>query len=138
MALGKSEAAFWARLRKGLLSANRHILFDRIESPGTSRGIPDVHMTDPEYGDCWLELKVIASGNRVPLTQLQVQWNHRRARIGSRCRIVILLKPANEIMIYNGLFAPQLFAQGLRFPPVSSSTPPYDWERIREDLYYAR
>lgn len=141
MALGKKEAAFWSKFRDGLLREAKgrgaRILIDRIESGRTSRGIPDAHITDPEFGDCWLELKV-ARGAKVNITPLQADWLARRARAGSRCRIVALIDRhgTEEIRIWNGLDAHLVGDAGILVPAILDSAAPYDWQRIRFALYH--
>lgn len=135
MALGPKEAALWRMFRAGMLGLRAGILLDRIETHGTSGGIPDAHITDPEYGDCWIELKV-ARKYKIHLTPLQAAWLTKRATAGSRCRIVAL-NPANDVLhVWSGLDAASVAHHGIAWSPIYIIGKPYDWQDVRRALYY--
>jgi len=141
--LGKREAAFWQRMKTGLgriFASNgqiNRILMDRIETPNTRIGFPDVHLTDPEYGDCWIELKV-AKGNRINLSPLQADWHNERSKAGSRCRIVAFVErpEGNIICVWDGRQAHQVRDLGLQVKAIDVFGEPFNWHELRLALFY--
>lgn len=57
--------------------------FQRVETGGTGRGIPDAHYISPGGAAGWLELKQ-TDGWLVPLMPEQQGWADRYARMGGR------------------------------------------------------
>ena len=142
MGLGTHEAALWGKFRDGMKKIQplgRPILLDRIESPGTRRGIPDVFMTDPEYGDCWIELKV-AVHNKIKITSQQVRWLSKHH--GTRCRILALIKKPNVhlVRVWPGAVAYHVGELGILHPgmDVEETYGTINWARVRDHLFYDR
>ena len=144
MGLGTHEAALWGKFRDGMKKIQplgMPILLDRIESPGTRRGIPDVFMADPQYGHCWIELKV-ANHNKINLTTQQARWLGKHAHFGTRCRIVALIKKPSLhlIRVWPGAVAYTVGERGILHPgmDVEAIDGVVDWARMRDHLFYDR
>jgi len=144
MGLGRYEAALWGKFRDGMRKIHplgKPIILDRIESPGTARGIPDVFMTDPEYGDCWIELKV-AIHNKIKITSQQERWLSKHAAYGTRCRIMALIKKPDMhlIRVWPGAMASIVEERGILQPgmDVEVIDGAIDWGRVRDHLFYDR
>ena len=144
MGLGTHEAALWGKFRDGMRKIyplGRRIILDRIESPGTRRGIPDVFMTDPEYGDCWIELK-IANHNKIAITTQQESWLSKHAAYGTRCRILALIKKPGThlIRVWQGGIADAVAERGMLEPGMDFEVidGTIDWAGVREVLFFDR
>jgi len=143
MTLGTSEAAFWAKMRKGferIKPLGSPIVMNRIESPGTGRGIPDVFLADPEYGACWIELKVVKH-RKVNISPPQVHWLTQHATYGIRTRIValILRDDSRIVRVWNGYGAEAVRLRGLAVggpvPDINLSDKDA-WPMVREALFF--
>ena len=140
MPLGTREAKFWGQFKDGMRHVGQkngfRILIDRIESGMTGRGIPDIHMTDPELGDCWIELKV-AKGNTINLTPLQAKWLTERSKAGCRCRIMALVVGSRDsaIRIWDGSQAHSVRDNGLHVLG-TNLLEPFDWGEVRTALFW--
>jgi len=108
----------------------------RIESGGTGLGIPDLnYAVDGSEG--WLELKQIVSGLKIGMRPMQVAWIERRIRHGGR--VLIMVRKGDEVWLFDGSEARELFLHGLRIADralvYSVGLPAtWDWRKMRECL----
>ena len=140
---GTSEAAFWAKMRKGfarIKPLGSPIIMNRIESPSTGRGLPDDFLADPEYGACWIELKVVKH-RKVYISPPQARWLKQHAAYGIRTRIVALILGGDSKMIrvWNGIAAEAVRQRGLAVPgpvPDINLSDKDVWPMVREALFF--
>lgn len=121
MGLNTLEKDFWAMLKRG---TKKVVDWQRIESPLTGRGIPD--LDGCAFGiQAWVELKVI-KGSKVDLRPDQVVWLTRRGKVkGGNCWILAYddREDTDTTYLWHGRSAQQVRAEGTACPPVGM------WER---------
>lgn len=148
MGFGRRESQFWQRIRKGYNSlkfTGERPLLQRIESPMTGGGIPDVFIADPDFGSCWVELKV-AQYKLIRITDKQAAWLETAARLNLRTRIIVLsgvssktAKLSNQVIrIYDGLNATNVKNDGIRAKTISTHPHPFNWLEFRYALFKDR
>ena len=119
-----TEAHFWASLRKNIPAAH----WQRIESPTTGAGIPDVHGC-LDGVSAWIELKIIR-GKRVLLTPQQCNW---LCGYPGRCFVVAQHVPTNYIYAWPGEFAREVRADGMDADGRRSIK---DWKHLEAMLFH--
>ena len=134
----RNESGLWSLLKGNLPPG---LEYDRIETGGTGKGIPDFNATW-EGRDFWIEFKVCA-GNKVGLRPEQVGWHLRRSEAGATTFILVRRKAegprigkVDSLYLYHGAFADALDEQGLKFGPLLKLDAPYDWRKLWDTIYH--
>lgn len=104
------ESSVWGSF-KNALSQREGCHYTRIETGGTGLGIPDVNVCD-NGAEYWVELKVV-KGRRVQLSPPQVGWITKRCVSGGRVYIVAWYGRLQQIYMWMGHNASQVFHQGI-------------------------
>jgi len=122
------ENNLWQSLKRNLSKP----LWQRIETGGTGRGIPDVFGA---FNDscCWIELKV-AKGNRVLLRPEQVAWLIKFGQTGLPT-FILVGTDKRKMYLFSGLDAIIVKDLGLKAEPLLLLTAPYDWNKLEEALF---
>lgn len=121
--------------------------WQRIETGGTGRGIPDINGC-LDGVEVWVENK-ITDGWQVPLRPEQIGWIHRRARAGGRVfvltRRTVVAGPrrgaaADDLYLHAGRDVVDLAQRGLQQGPrplLHSSGGParWNWASVRDWLF---
>lgn len=107
-------------------------MWQRIETGGTGRGIPDVFGAYDEVC-CWVELKV-AKGNKVLLRPEQVAWLIKFGQTGLPT-FILVGTDKRKMYLFSGLEAILVKDLGLKAEPLLLLTAPYDWEKLQEVLF---
>jgi len=123
------EYSLWQNLKRNL----KQPLWQRIETGGTGRGIPDVFGV-LEGHCCWVELK-IARGNKVNLSAEQVGWLIKFSRAGLRTFILVGTNK-KTMYLFLGEEAREVLDLGLKHEPRLKLKLPYDWELLQKVLYF--
>jgi len=123
------EYSLWLNLKRNLTAP----LWQRIETGGTGRGIPDVFGIHQGVC-CWIELK-IARGNKVKLTPEQVAWLIKFARMGARTFILVATNK-QRMYLFPGLEAREVLDFGLHHEPLLKLKLPYAWNALEKALYF--
>lgn len=91
----KPETKYWRTRVKPALDAMKNILYNRIESGTTSRGIPDLSYSCPS-GHGWIELKIgHVKGDRLytpTMTAVQANWLKTRGDLAGKVYILVLFE----------------------------------------------
>ena len=130
------EKTFW-NLVRGHLPPKSH--FQRIETGGTGKGIPDVNFCWKGI-EVWIELKIV-KGKRILLAPEQVAWMFRRTKVGGRCWIMardIADGPRkgkyDRIYLWSGEHAGEVLENGVQTDHARVFERPYDWDAIINTL----
>lgn len=116
-----------------------------IETGGTGRGIPDSHYLVTGGAAGWIEFKA-TDGHAVTLTEFQVGWLTRYARMGGRAHVAVRRRhgggprrgpPVDELHVLPGGLALQARQGGLRDPAVLAAAATWrggparwDWDAV--------
>lgn len=122
------ENNLWQSLKRNLSKP----LWQRIETGGTGRGIPDVFGAY-DGACCWVELKV-AKGNKVLLRPEQVAWLIKFGQTGLPT-FILVGTDKRKMYLFSGLEAIIVKDEGLKAEPLLLLTAPYDWEKLQEVLF---
>ena len=124
----KKEKDTYQALKRNLPKVH----WQRIETGGISRGIPDVNgcFAGKEF---WIELKIL-HGNRVSLTPQQVAWHMRRSKQGGRSWIMIDDPKTKTLSLVSGNQSVTLANEGVSSCMVIQHQKPIDWEALILDL----
>ena len=125
------ENSLWQTFKRNLNKP----LWQRIETGGTGRGIPDVFGV-LEGRCCWVELKV-ARGNKVNLSAEQVGWLIKFGRTGLRT-FILVGTDKRTMYLFSGMDAREVLDDGLKHPPLLKLKVPYDWGKLQEELFDER
>jgi|TARA_R100001163_G_C5057478_1_gene193991 Holliday junction resolvase len=122
------ENNLWQTFKRNL----KEPLWQRIETGGTGRGIPDV------FGVlnglcCWVELKV-ARGNKVNLSAEQVAWLIKFGQTGLPT-FILVGTDKRTIYLFSGMEAREVLDNGLKHEPLLKLKAPYDWSKLQEELF---
>jgi len=86
--LRKPEQIQWRRFRR-VLDQIPGMIHDRIETKGTSIGVPDVAYSFSDHHG-WIELKVMGRGGSLShWTSIQRNWLVRRNGVGGYCWLLV-------------------------------------------------
>ena len=123
------EYSLWQNIRRNLTEP----IWQRIETGGTGRGIPDVFGA---FGGecCWVELK-IAKGNRVDLRPEQIAWLIKFGQTGLKT-FILVGTDKRKMYLFPGLEAIIVKDQGLKADPLLELNAPYDWSKLQEVLFW--
>jgi len=124
------ENNLWQNLKRNLTEP----LWQRIETGGTGRGIPDVFGAF-DNRCCWVELK-IAKGNRVPLRPEQIAWLIKFGQTGLPT-FILVGTDKRKMYLFSGLEAIIVKDLGLKADPLLKLTAPYDWVKLKR-FYFGR
>jgi|TARA_R100001530_G_scaffold2356_3_gene3960 Holliday junction resolvase len=125
------EYNLWLNLKRNLAAP----LWQRIETGGTGRGIPDVFGAYKGVC-CWVELK-IARGNKVHLTPEQTAWLIKFAR--AEVRTFILVGTNKKTMyLFSGNEAREVLDHGIKHRPLLKLKTPYEWKQLEKALYFTK
>lgn len=109
--------------------------YQRIETGGTGRGIPDVNLCWRGI-EIWVELKVV-SGKKINITAEQCAWHYRRVRSGGRTFIVARDKvdgvrkgKYDKMYVWSGTEAVNVQEKGIAAENCHIYEAPFDWEEI--------
>ena len=128
----KPESKLWKALRDGITD----IHWVRIES-WSSVGVPDVNGC-AEFGEFWIELKIIKS-KRVVLSPHQIAWHITRSRHGGRSFILAREAARTPLILFSGEKAKDLADLKMdEIPQIVEIPHPYDWGRLRKALEKGR
>ena len=122
------ESNLWNNLRDKL----KEVLWQRVETVGTGRGIADVFGVY-ESSCCWVELKVTTT-NAVKLRPEQIAWLVKFGRAGVATYILVGTNK-RTLHLFSGLDAREVRDQGLKHPSLLELSAPYDWEALRNILF---
>jgi|TARA_Y100000310_G_scaffold333095_1_gene409945 Holliday junction resolvase len=125
------ENNLWQNLKRNLTEP----LWQRIETGGTGRGIPDVFGAF-DNRCCWVELK-IAKGNRVPLRPEQIAWLIKFGQTGLPT-FILVGTDKRKMYLFSGLEAIIVKDLGLKADPLLKLTAPYDWVKLQEVLFWKK
>ena len=107
-----SEKKLWAVFKS---NASEDVHWQRIETGGTGRGIPDLNGC--LHGrEVWVELKFIKAGFKVGLSAMQCGWHLKRAAAGGRTGILVYKQQDNRLYIARGQHAKEVVNLGLKAP----------------------
>tara|TARA_R100000365_G_C2696054_1_gene36180 strand:+ start:226 stop:606 length:381 start_codon:yes stop_codon:yes gene_type:complete len=122
------ESNLWNNLRKKL----SEVLWQRIETGGTGRGIADVFGV---YSSncCWVELKV-TNTNAVKLRPEQIAWLIKFGEAGVPTYILVGTDK-RKLHLFSGLDAREVRDQGLKYRSLLELSAPYDWIALRNILF---
>ena len=122
------ENNLWQNLKRNLTEP----LWQRIETGGTGRGIPDVFGAF-DNRCCWVELK-IAKGNRVPLRPEQIAWLIKFGQTGLPT-FILVGTDKRKMYLFSGMEAREVLDYGLKHEPILMLEAPYAWEKIQGVLF---
>ena len=131
------ERQVWAALRDNLADSP-HLHIQRIESPTTGGGQPDVEAC--YHGvQIWIELKIIRN-NRIPLTDRQTHWHTQRANAGGQSFILAWDNARQALLLWQGQHAKLVQSLSLAKPflvdfPVDYFLCPIDWPQLRHTIF---
>ena len=122
------EINLWHNLKRNL----KEPIWQRIETGGTGRGIPDV------FGAwkgtcCCVELK-IARGNKVYMSPEQVAWLIKFGQTGLPTFILVGTNK-RKMYLFSGMEAREVLDYGLKHEPILMLEAPYAWEEIQGVLF---
>jgi Holliday junction resolvase len=120
----KKEKNTYQSLKRSLSKVH----WQRVESGGTSRGIPDVNGCFAGH-EFWIELKIL-QGNRVSLTPQQIAWHTRRSSAGGVSWILVEDPRSKSIFLISGNQAINLSTNGLSSCEAKIFERPIDWEQL--------
>tara|TARA_R110002020_G_scaffold421617_1_gene630787 strand:+ start:2807 stop:3190 length:384 start_codon:yes stop_codon:yes gene_type:complete len=123
------EYSLWQNIRRNLTKP----LWQRIETGGTGRGIPDVFGAF-EGECCWIELK-IAKGNRVDLRPEQIAWLIKFGQTGLKT-FILVGTDKRKMYLFPGLEAIIVKDHGLKADSLLELSAPYDWSKLQETLFW--
>jgi len=119
------EKDLWAIFKTGLDKLD-NTDYQRIESPSTGFGIPDVNISYASI-DFWVELKIV-DGNRIKFERGQPGWLRNRWRAGGLSWVLArkVTKHTDVLMVWRGEDAVELSKKGREkstssFPCVKNS-----------------
>lgn len=114
------ESSLWDLMKAGAQKNGAHA--QRIESPSTGMGIPDVNCTYNGV-DFWAELKVV-KGNQIKFQPGQPGWLQKRWAAQGLCWIVArkTLGDSDTIYVWPGRDAVELSKKGLKLEPHFTAT----------------
>jgi Holliday junction resolvase len=104
-----SEKELWSVVKGGASD----IHWQRIETGGTGRGIPDLNGCRQAI-EVWVELKFIKGGFKVGLRPEQCGWLLRRAAVEGRCWILVFKQKDNLFYLAPGRKAREVVDKGLK------------------------
>ena len=122
------ESNLWNNLRDKL----DDVLWQRIETGGTGRGIADVFGVY-DSNSCCVELKVTTT-NAVKLRPEQISWLVKFGRAGVATYILVGTDK-RTLHLFSGLDAREVRDQGLKHPSLLELSAPYDWNALRNILF---
>jgi len=123
------EYSLWQNIRRNLTKP----IWQRIETGGTGRGIPDVFGAF-EGECCWIELK-IAKGNRVDLRPEQIAWLIKFGQTGLKT-FILVGTDKRKMYLFPGLKAIIVKDQGLKADSLLELNAPYEWSKLQEVLFW--
>ena len=123
------EYSLWQNIRRNLIKP----IWQRIETGGTGRGIPDVFGAF-EGECCWIELK-IAKGNRVDLRPEQIAWLIKFGQTGLKT-FILVGTDKRKMYLFPGLKAILVKDQGLKADSLLELNAPYNWSKLQEVLFW--
>lgn len=138
MALSTLEKDFWSMLKRG---TKKLVDWQRIESPTTGRGIPD--LDGCAFGiQAWVELKVIQAG-RVKLSPYQVSWLTRRGKAkNGNCWVLGYRdhQDWDEVYLWHGRDAGKVLSEGVDAPYIGrwkrpSKNKAFPWGQIVKIIF---
>jgi len=105
--MSTGEGRMWQTLRPLLAGLDPQ----RIESPGTAQGIPDVNLAQ-----CWVELKYLPAWPKRATTIVrhehwtvdQINWHRARSLAGGRCYLLLKVGK-NDWLLFEGRQAAEYF-----------------------------
>ena len=123
------EAALWS-LVKQHLPKDAH--FQRIETGGTGRGVPDVNYCQ-QGKEVWIELKSV-SGLKSEVSSFQIAWLYNRVKSGGNCFVLIrkVNSKEKEIKLFdvNGMTLKELGEFNWKSESAFTLRPPYEWDAL--------
>ena len=130
-----SESDLWSLMKAGIVKHGGH--GQRIESPSTGMGIPDVNCTYNGI-DFWAELKVV-KGTKIKFQPGQPGWLMKRWKAGGLSWVMAreLTRNHDRIYVWRGCDALNVARHGTKIEPFFVTTKnvnhgSFDWRTILE------
>lgn len=101
------ESKFWKKIRDN----TKQVRWQRIESPTTGGGIPDV-VGAHEGVTAFIELKAVTRGWRIKFEPEQAVWLYRWAKAGGVCWVAC--EKGQSLYLWPGIQARDLVGEDLR------------------------